>query len=110
MLAVLEFVDFLWIALIVSLLTGGSAAYSLFKPSDATRLLRVEAKLDLILRHLGIGYNDPTTAGGLSAGVKALADDPSAKISAIKLHREETGVGLKDAKDAVEAYIAGRGR
>jgi ribosomal protein L7/L12 len=34
-----------------------------------------------------------------------LADDPAKKISAIKLHRQQTGVGLKEAKDAVEAYI-----
>jgi ribosomal protein L7/L12 len=34
-----------------------------------------------------------------------LARNPSQKIQAIKLHREQTGVGLKDAKDAVEAYI-----
>ena len=27
------------------------------------------------------------------------------KIQAIKLHREETGLGLKEAKDAVEAYM-----
>ena len=31
------------------------------------------------------------------------------KIQAIKLYRERTGVGLKEAKDAVEAMIA-RGR
>lgn len=28
------------------------------------------------------------------------------KIEAIKVYREETGAGLKDAKDAVEAYEA----
>jgi hypothetical protein len=27
----------------------------------------------------------------------------------VKLHREQTGLGLREAKDAVEAYIAGRG-
>jgi ribosomal protein L7/L12 len=45
----------------------------------------------------------------VSAEVKALADNPSNKIAAIKLHREETGVGLAEAKAAVEAYTAGRG-
>jgi hypothetical protein len=109
MFAALEFWDFFWIAVIVSLFAGGSAAYSLSKPADAVRLRRVEAKLDLILKHLGLEYKDPATPGGLSDEVKALADDPGRKISAIKLHREQTGLGLKEAKDAVEAYIACRG-
>src|SRR5271166_5196505 len=30
------------------------------------------------------------------------------KIEAIKLYRQETGFGLKEAKDAVEAFAAGR--
>ena len=109
MFAVLEITDFLGIMVIVTLFAGGSAAYSLYKPSDAARLRRVEAKLDLIIKHLGLEYMDPTTPGGLSEEVKALADDPARKIAAIKFHREQTGLGLKDAKDAVEAYIAGRG-
>ena len=50
-----------------------------------------------------------TVRRGLSEEVKALADDPARKIAAFKLHREQTGLGLKDAQDAVEAYIAGRG-
>ncbi len=39
----------------------------------------------------------------LSPGVKALVHDRQ-KIQAIKLYREQTGVGLKEAKDAVELY------
>jgi hypothetical protein len=112
MFAVLEFWDLFWIwfivTLAVSVYVGGQAAYSRFKPSDAARLRRLEAKLDLILRHLGLEYQEPTTPGGLSNEVKALADDPAQKIQAIKLHREQTGKSLKDAKDAVEAYMAGR--
>ena len=61
MFAVLEFWDFFWIAVIVSLFAGGSAAYSLFKPSDAARLRRLEAKADLILKHLGLEYKDAAT-------------------------------------------------
>jgi hypothetical protein len=109
MLAVLEFADFVWIALIVILLAGGSAAASRFKPADAARLRRLEAKLDLLLKQLGFEYQGPDTPAGLSAEVKALAEDPARKIAAIKLHREQTGLGLKEAKDAVEAYIADRG-
>ena len=44
---------------------------------------------------------------GLSEAVKALADRPDGKISAIALHREQTGAGLVQAQEAVEAYLAG---
>lgn len=43
----------------------------------------------------------PTSFGGVSPEVRDLARR-GRKIEAIKLHREQTGVGLKDAKDAVE--------
>jgi hypothetical protein len=111
MFAVLEFWDMIFIGGIVALFAGSSTAYSLykFKPSDAARLRRVEAKVDLILKHLGLEYKGPETPGGLSEEVKALADDPAKKISAIALHRKQTGLGLKEAKDAVEAYIDDRG-
>jgi hypothetical protein len=109
MFAVLELTDFAGIGVLVVLLAGGTtAAYSHFKPSDVARLRRLEAKVDLILAHLGLEYAGPTAAGGLSDEVKALADDPARKIQAIKLHREQTGVGLAEAKAAVEAYMADR--
>jgi hypothetical protein len=106
MFAILEFADYGVITVIVSLVAGGSAAvaYS-FRPSDAACLARVERKLDAILRHLKVECVDPTSADELSEEVKKLADDPGRKNQAIKLHREQTGLGLKDAKDAVEAYV-----
>jgi ribosomal protein L7/L12 len=70
-------------------------------------LRRLEAKADLILRKLGLEHKDPATPGGLSEEVKKLADDPARKSEAIKLHREQTGLGLKEAKDAVESYMDG---
>lgn len=108
MFAALDLWDFIWIWVIVTVFAGGSAVYARVKPSDAARLRRIEAKLDLILYHLGLEYRIPETPGGLSEEVKALADDPAKKIAAIKLHREQTGLGLREAKDAVEGYIAGR--
>ena len=101
--------DFAWITLIVIVFTGSSTAYTLSRASDAARLYRIEAKLSLILKHLGLEYKDPTTFEGLSEEVKMLADKPTGKIEAIKLLREQTGLGLKAAKDTVEAYIAKRG-
>ena len=108
MFGALEFWDLFWIALFVSLFTAGSAAYSLSRPADTARLRRLEAKLDLVLKHLGLEYHDPALPGGLSEEVKALADDPTRKIAAIKLLREQTGLSLHEAKNAIEAYQAGR--
>lgn len=105
---VLEFWDFCLIALIVMIFAGGAAAHSYFRPSDALRLRRLEDKVNALLRHLNVEYHDPRTVAGLSENVRALADDPQRKIEAIKRHREETGLGLKEAKEAVEAYIASR--
>jgi ribosomal protein L7/L12 len=59
----------------------------------------------VVLKHLQIEYPDPAAIGGLSREVCELADDPARKIEAIKLHREQTGCSLKEAKDAVEAYM-----
>jgi hypothetical protein len=72
-----------------------------FSHDDAVRLRRVEEKLDLILRHLGIDY---TETWNLSAEARARADQ-GYKIEAIKIHRETTGVGLAEAKYDVEAYL-----
>jgi hypothetical protein len=112
MLAVLEFSDFFWIwcvvALALTLYAGGSAAYARSRLHAAVRLHRLEAKVDLLLRHFGLEYKDLATPGGLSEEVKALAEDPAGKLAAIKLLREQTGLGLKEAVDAVDSYIAGR--
>ena len=61
------------------------------------QLERLERKVDLILAHLGLdpypGVN-PEVAKLMNAGQK---------IQAIKLYREQTGVGLKEAKEYVES-------
>jgi hypothetical protein len=105
MLAVLETWDYVGLAilgLLLAVVAGSSIA--IFRPTDRARLGRIESKLDAILGNLGIQPPDPGAPSGLSAGVRQLADDGQ-KIQAIKLHREETGLGLKEAKDAVEAYM-----
>ena len=108
MFAMLEFWDYVGIFVIVSFFAGGSAVYRNMKPADVQRFARLEAKLDLVLRHLGLEYTTPKV-GTLSEEVKAIADQGQ-KIAAIKLHREQTELGLKEAKDDVEAYMDGRGR
>ena len=61
---------------------------------------RLEAKLDLLLKHAGIEY-DPYK--NLPPGV-ADAMRNGEKILAIKRYRTATGVGLKEAKDFIEEY------
>jgi hypothetical protein len=51
---------------------------------------------------------DAAAPGKLHPAVRRLADRPGMKIQAIKLHRELTGTGLAEAKNAVEAYMGGR--
>jgi ribosomal protein L7/L12 len=55
------------------------------------------------------GVGGATPAPALSQHVKDIARDPSRKIAAIKAYRDETGAGLKEAKDAVEAWRASQG-
>ena len=63
---------------------------------------RVDRKLNLILGQMNITFDE---FGVLSDRVKELARDPNRKIEAIKAHLEETGAGLAEAKNAVEAFI-----
>jgi hypothetical protein len=101
---VLDFSDFAIIALVVILFAGGSA-YAYLSGADRARLRRLERKLDLILRHLNIPYIEPSHHDSLSLEVRELADNPGNKIEAIRLHREQTGCSLREAKDAVEAFM-----
>jgi ribosomal protein L7/L12 len=63
------------------------------------KVARLENYLMLILNHLEIPVASP-----LSPQVQELAQDPARKIAAIKQYREETGAGLKEAKEAIEEF------
>ena len=69
-------------------------------------LSRFEAKLDLLLQNANMKY-DPYA--NVSRDV-AEALRRGEKIKAIKLYRQSTGVGLKEAKDAVEEMERRSGR
>jgi hypothetical protein len=75
-----------------------------FSHQDRARLRRIEQKLDLILDHLGIAFDEKSN---LPAEARA-AVDAGDKIAAIKALREATGIGLAEAKREVESYMAGR--
>ncbi|MDX2214030.1 MAG: bL12 family ribosomal protein [Oculatellaceae cyanobacterium bins.114] len=99
--------------LVVSLMCGLLAALSVinsraqssrcrgdqiaFRPDMPWQLERIEHKLDRILDHLGIQI-DATEFDVILADVP-----PTHKISVLKTVRELTGLGLKEAKDLVEA-------
>ncbi|MCS7045090.1 MAG: hypothetical protein NZO58_01910 [Gemmataceae bacterium] len=103
MFAVLEIADYL-ILVLMFLLFATTSSYAGLRPRERARLFRLERKLDLVLQHLRI---DVDQLCWLSDQVKALADRGD-KIAAIKAHRAETGLGLRDAKEDVEAYLAGQ--
>ncbi|WP_269854506.1 ribosomal protein L7/L12 [Streptomyces sp. RPT161] len=60
------------------------------------RLVRVEKKLDLIMEHLGIQVDQPELRE-----VREFIQEGK-MLNAIKAYREATGVGLKEAKAAVD--------
>jgi len=90
---------------------------SIFKSRSAARmerrlgaLLRVEAKINLLLEHAGIEF-DPYKS--LPQDV-ANAIERGEKIEAIRLWRGFTGASLKEAKDFIEevqrrSAVSGRG-
>ena len=72
----------------------GLAYWMVARTADA--VARVERKLSALLKHSGL---DIATIAGQEAQVLARA---GRKMEAIKLYREYTGVGLAEAKAAVE--------
>lgn len=66
-----------------------------------TRLRRTERKLALLLRYFQVDVNQLIP---LSETVQELAKSGN-KIRAIKQYRQETGVGLAEAKEAVEKWL-----
>lgn len=86
------------------------------------RLAAIEEKLDLVLARMGLDGNAssgpaaPGTAVACKPG-SAIEADPQLialvqagkKIQAIKVYRQATGAGLRDAKDAVDALEQGMG-
>ena len=66
---------------------------------------RLRRDIARIARHLNVDLSAPT---GLSERVKELARDPARKIEAIKLHRDESGASLAEAKKEIEDYVRSR--
>ena len=69
------------------------------------QLNRIESKLDQLLAQSSPRSGAQAPASDSYAEVRASLAN-GRKIEAIKLYRELTGVGLKEAKEAVEAMMA----
>lgn len=110
LLAVLEFSDYALMAVIVAVFAGGAAITK--RPGIdlgrfERRLNSLEQKLDALLKHEGI-QPPPPPPSGLSQEVQQLARDPSKKIEAINLYRQQNpGVGLAEAKAKIEEFAEG---
>lgn len=89
--------------LVIGLLAGiigfslSTARVDLRTQRQERSIASLERKMDLVMRHLGI--EEPSDS--IDPVLRTLASGN--KIALIKLYREQTGVGLKEAKDAVEA-------
>jgi ribosomal protein L7/L12 len=70
----------------------------MMKLSNSINVL--EKKVDMIMNHLNLHYTD-TAPKDLQYEIGALIRAGN-KIEAIKRYREQTGVGLAEAKNAVE--------
>lgn len=67
-----------------------------------TRQRNLELRLSRLLKHVGF---DADAKLPPSEEVRALAATPGSKIAAIRAYREQTGAGLKEAKEAVERLM-----
>jgi len=85
-----------WLVVALFLVVLGSS-WTAAGSNNARRLGRLERKVDQILRQMGLDPNQEVNLEILEL-MKA-----GHKIQAIKLYREQTGVGLKEAKDYVES-------
>ncbi len=107
---VLNFWDFFVIGMIVLCFAGATYAKG---PDVSVQLLalqmrELQKKLDALLKHEGIAMPTPPPSG-LSPEVELLASGPDTKIAAIKLYRKENrGVGLREAKEKIEAFYKSR--
>lgn len=69
--------------------------------NDEVRLARVERLLEAIAEHVGLDLSTIAAIGGPSPEVVEYVRDGQ-MIQAIAVYREEMGVGLNEAKEAVE--------
>lgn len=75
------------------------------------RVRQLEALVEQLARRAGVSSAELQTLRSSARGITPEVADFVARgevIRAIKEYRTQTGAGLKEAKDAVDAYRAGR--
>ncbi|WP_344618521.1 ribosomal protein L7/L12 [Dactylosporangium salmoneum] len=95
----------LFLVLVALLISSGGRGAA--ERQRMARIAAIERKLDLIMDNLGIAEPVPPAPPAPPGVLEELA--AGRKIQAIKAYREATGVGLREAKDAVEAIARLRG-
>jgi hypothetical protein len=99
MFAVLDFFpDFCIIFSACALAAGGASATVVFRKRDAARLIRIEEKLDLILKRADLVYKPSHDLPG--DAIEALRDGKDEE--AAKLYQTAKGIGLEEAKKYIE--------
>ncbi len=83
------------VVVFLSLVIGGANKYT---KRNAAKIAQLEATVEVLKENAGIDF-DPNES--LKAQIVEELTSGN-KIQAIKLHRETTGSGLKEAKDVVE--------
>ena len=71
------------------------------------RIVRLEAQVEFLFKHLGVSMNEDGSPAVDPRIIEALKKNNL--IEAIKIYREKTGVGLAEAKSAVEEINKTRG-
>ncbi len=71
------------------------------------RVVRLEAQMEFLFKHLGVSMKEGGSTAVDPRIIEALKKNNI--IEAIKIYREKTGVGLAEAKSAVEAINNRRG-
>ena len=97
---------------LVSLAVAWAFSLSRVKSSDLRRLEQrletLQYQVTQLLQHTGLQVTSQPPSG-MSPEVERLACDPSTKIAAIKLYRDQhPGVGLAEAKAKIEAFANSR--
>lgn len=96
------------VALAFAVVALGFSGIALARPSNGAEIERkltlIDRRLKLIMEHLDIAEPQPPEVPSV---VQEL--EQGRKIQAIKLYREQTGVGLREAKEAVEEIARQRG-
>jgi large subunit ribosomal protein L7/L12 len=64
------------------------------------RVAELERKVAFMMKELGLTYESKTSDLASQAVIDLIYQGK--KIEAVKVHREETGLGLKEAKDTVD--------